>query len=69
MTQPEAVLDFLKWYGSITQAQAFWELGVSRLAAIIKVLKKRGVEIDAEWEYGFDRHGNATRWKKYWIAS
>lgn len=68
MTQPEAVLDFMKWHGSITQAQANFELGVSRLAAIIKVLKKRGIEIDCEWQTGVNRYGELTRYKKYWIA-
>ena len=68
MTQPEAVLEYMARNGKINQMIANYRLGVSRLPAIILVLKKRGIRIEDEWEDGTDRNGNYTHWKNWYLA-
>lgn len=45
MTQNEAVLDYMKRYGSITALDAMRDLGCMRLASRISDLKKMGHKI------------------------
>ena len=44
-TQYERVLDYMQEFGSITSFEAFKDLGVTRLSAVIFDMKKDGVEI------------------------
>ncbi len=46
MTQAEAVIDYMREHGSITSEQAIRELGITRLAAVIVQLKRRGYAIE-----------------------
>jgi len=46
MTQEEAVLQWFKFHHSILPKQAWEELGIYRLSAIIYRLKKRGHQIE-----------------------
>ena len=49
MTQKEAVLQYIKDNGSITPAQAIYDLGITKLATVISNLRlKDGVEIKKE---------------------
>lgn len=63
--QPQRVLDYMEKYGSITPLQAFDELGILRLAAVISVLKKRGCTIDSEFVSVRNRYGEKCRVKQY----
>lgn len=66
-TQPELVIDYIIEHGSITSAEANSELGVSRLAEIIRVLKSMGYSIDSVWEVGKNRYGQDVRYKRYFL--
>ena len=68
MNTEERVLDYMQRFGSITQVQAFVDLGCTRLAEYIRRLKENGVAIKAEWKTGENRFGEPTRWKEYRIA-
>lgn len=68
MTQPERVLEYMQKRGSISQAEATQHLGVTRLSAIILVLKKAGYSILDKWVEGKNRWGEPTRYKRYWLA-
>ena len=47
-TQAQRVLDYIDRFGSITQFEAFIDLGVMRLASRISDLKKQGYPIRSE---------------------
>ena len=64
-TQPERVLNFLRTKGPIKQMQAIHDLGVTRLAAVIHELKKRGYPITTRMVEVYDRYGNATHVAEY----
>ena len=60
MTQKEAVLAYMRDNGAITSRDAFAELGVSRLAAVISQIKKDGVEVESENKRVKTRYGETT---------
>lgn len=45
MTQEEAVLDYIGRNGSITPMDAFRDLSITRLAAVVHNIKRRGNDI------------------------
>ena len=47
-TQAQRVLDYIDEFGSITQFEAFRDLGVMRLASRISDLKKQGYPIHSD---------------------
>lgn len=57
MTQKEAVLAYMRDNGAITSRDAFFELGVSRLAAVISQIKKDGIEVESENKRVKTRYG------------
>jgi hypothetical protein len=63
--QAQRVLDYMEKYGSITPLQAINELGILRLAAVISVLKKRGLCIESEFVSVRNRYGETCRVKQY----
>jgi len=65
VTQKEMILEYLKKYGSITQAEAIASLGCYRLPARIGELKARGIRIKRRMEEGLNRFGERTRYARY----
>lgn len=65
VSQKKMVLDYIREFGSITPLDAFKDLGVTRLAAVIFELKKDGHNIHTEREHGKNRFGQATRYARY----
>lgn len=65
MTQNERVYKYMKEFGTITQAQAFYDLGVYRLASRIKDLKRMGVRIKREMKMGRNRYGETVYFAEY----
>ena len=68
MTQNERVLDYMKRFGSITQLDAFRDLGVMRLASRISDLRALGIRIVAETEKSQNRFGESVSYKRYRLA-
>lgn len=64
-TQAQRVLDYLDEYGSITQIEAFRDLGVMRLASRISDLKKMGYPITSKVETVKNRWGENCYIKRY----
>ena len=64
-TQAQRILDYIRDFGSITQAEAIQELGVMRLASRISELRKRGHEITGEWVPVVNRWGEPVKIKRY----
>ena len=66
MTQKEAVLQYIKDFGSITPFQAFADLGITKLATVISDLRlKDGVEIKKESVKVKTRYEKSTIIKRY----
>ena len=64
-TQTERVLSYINEFGSITQYEAFQDIGVSRLAARIADLKKAGFPITSTHETVKNRYGEPCHVKRY----
>lgn len=56
MTQCEAVLEFMRVYGEITQKDAY-NMDIYRLASRINDLKREGYEIQTEYKEVDTRYG------------
>nr|UVX93119.1 MAG: helix-turn-helix domain protein [Bacteriophage sp.] len=65
VSQKKMVLDYIREFGSITPLDAFKDLGVTRLAAVIFELKEDGHDIHTERERGKNRYGQPTRYARY----
>jgi hypothetical protein len=64
-TQCDAVLDYIKAYGSITALQAITDLGCMRLASRISDLRRRGVKIKSRKVTVAKRLGGFTSIAEY----
>ena len=64
-TQAEMVLDYIQEFGSITQYEAFRDLGVSRLASRISDLKRKGYNITSKFEAVKNRFDETVYIKRY----
>lgn len=64
-TQKKMVLDYITEFGSITPLDAFRDLGVTRLSAIVFRMRDEGHDIDKAIEIGENRFGNRTRYARY----
>lgn len=67
-TQAERVLAYIEKFGSITQYEAFQDLGVMRLASRISELKKNGHPIKSEVVAVKNRFGEDCYIKRYSLA-
>ena len=65
MSQKKMVLDYIREFGSITPLDAFRDLGITRLSAIVFRLREEGHDIDKAIEIGNNRFGNQTRYARY----
>lgn len=68
MIQKERVLKYMQDFGSITQAQAFTDLSVYRLAARISDLRRDGVAIRSQLKAGKNRYGETVYFAEYSFA-
>ena len=64
-SQCDKVLAFMKQHGSITQADAVYQLNTFRLSARIADLKKRGYDITSVIAEGVDKEGKRVRFARY----
>lgn len=64
-TQNQRILDYLGRHGSITQFEAFIDLGIMRLASRISDLKKQGYNIISRTETVKNKYGETCHIKRY----
>ena len=67
-TQERRILSYMEEYGSITQTEAFFDLGVMRLASRISSLRKQGYKIESTLEKVKNRYGESCRIKRYSLS-
>ena len=65
--QMSRVLDYIDNFGSITSLDAFKDLGITRLSAVIFDLRKMGYNIVADTEVQFNRYGEKAHFSRYYI--
>lgn len=65
MTQCDKVLAFMQEHGGITSYEAFRYLHITRLAARISDLRRRGVEIYSQREMSVNTDGKAVYYDRY----
>ena len=66
-TQCDAVLDYIKAYGSITALQAITDIGCMRLASRISDLRRRGINIKSRYVKVSKRMGGTTTIAEYYL--
>ncbi len=67
--QQERVLNYMSDYGSISSLEAFRDLGVTRLSAVIFNLKRKGVQIRKVKESCKNRYGEPVHFTRYSVVS
>lgn len=65
--QKQEVLQHIKRYGSITSMEAFEKYGITRLSAIIYILR-REYEIVTIMRTSINRYGNEVNFAEYRLA-
>ena len=65
MSQKKMVLDYIREFGSITPVDAFKDLGITRLAAVVFALRDDGHDIHKEREHAYNRYGQKVRYARY----
>ena len=65
MTQKDQVLDYMKRFGSITSWQAFQDLGITRLSAVVFNRRADGHNIKGETKKTKTRLGVVTSYSEY----
>ena len=68
MTQREAILQYIKDFGSITPFQAFADLGITKLATRISEMRKDGMEFRIDMIHVRNRYGKSVSYAKYSFA-
>lgn len=65
VSQKKMVLDYISEFGSITPVDAFRDLGITRLAAVVCKLRREGHDIHKEREHALNRYGQNVRYARY----
>lgn len=67
LTQNERIISYMNQFGSITQFDAFNDLGIMRLASRISDLRRLGYPITSTTESVKNRYGEKVHVKRYRI--
>ncbi len=68
--QQERVLKYMRDFGSISSLEAFQDLGITRLSAVIHTLRhKKGYEIKSDREIGKNRYNEPVRYARYTMVN
>lgn len=67
-TQKQRIINYIRQFGSISNFEAYANLGITQLGARIDQLKKEGYQFRTEWETGQNRFGERTDYKRYYLA-
>ena len=65
MRQRDAILEYIKEFGSITPMQAFHDLGITKLATRISEMRKDGIKLKIETVSVKNRYGKSVSYAKY----
>lgn len=65
MTQREAILKYIKDFGSITPMEAFADLGITKLATRISEMRADGMDFKIETVRSKNKYGKSIYYAKY----
>lgn len=68
ITQRERIVEYIRRFGSISNWEAYEDLGITQLGARIDQLKKEGYEFKTEWESKENRYGERVMFKRYYLV-
>ena len=68
MSQHELILNYLNDYGSISPMEAFFDLGITKLATRISEMRRIGYKFDQKPETRKNRYGKECRYMRYMKA-
>ena len=68
ITQKDRIINYIRQFGSITSWEAYQDLGVMQLGAIIDQLKQEVYEFTTEWVQKKNRFGEDVSFKRYYLA-
>lgn len=68
MTQKEMIVKYLQDFGSISNYEAFVDLGIARLASRINDLKNDGIPINTTTIKSKNRYGKTVYYARYSLA-
>lgn len=67
ITLKDRVVQYMREKGKISQLEATYDVGTTRLSAIIFNLKKEGYKIGWRDVKAKNRYGDTTHFREYWI--
>lgn len=67
-TQHQLIRAYLELYGSITQADAFLHLGITKLSTRISEMIRAGEPIRKEKETAVNRYGRKVSYRRYYAG-
>lgn len=65
ITQHQLILDYIQDFGSITPMEAFFDLGITKLATRISEMRRDGKEFKIDTVVSKNRYGKTVRYSKY----
>ena len=65
MTQREQIIQYIKDFGSITPMDAFYDLGITKLATRISEMRKDGIEFNIEIVKYKNKYNKPARYARY----
>ena len=65
ITQHQLILDYIQDFGSITPMEAFFDLGITKLATRISEMRRGGKECQIDTVTSKNRYGKTVRYSKY----
>ena len=65
MTQREEIIAYIKEFGSITPLEAFYELGITKLATRVSEMRRDGIVFKIETVKYKGKRGKTVRYARY----
>ena len=68
MTDHEAIIQYMKDFGSISNYEAYTDLDTTKLSTRVGELIKAGYNIEKKWETRVNRYGKVKRYMRYTLG-
>lgn len=68
MTQQERIIKYIEDFGSISPMEAFYDLGITKLATRISELERKGVIFSKRIEKSKNRYNHLVHYMRYSIV-
>lgn len=69
MNQRERIKQYLNDFGSITNMEAFRDLGIMSLSTRIGELERQGIRLEHKTEYSQNRYGQKVHYTRYFLVN